>query len=387
VAHDYTILSADSHLDLNPDLWNQRVPAKYKEYAPRRIRLESGDDAIQIGDSKPQRIGLTKSVGVAHKDMAKQVPTYETAAGTGSPEQRVREQDRDGIKAEVMFSMIGAQMIRPRVKDDDAYAALTHAYNTFLAEEYQPAAPGRLFPLGLIPTCGLDYAMAELEYVAKAGLKGAFIDSFPSGKGHPSPEDDRFWAAALDLRMPLSKHGAHRLGGGPADPPLTYPRDPGAAWTRGNDPFEYLFRFCGENGFGAMQLACGGVFDRFPSLQIYWAETMIGWLDYSMWQIDDSYERYWPMFNELFGVPYLERKPSDYLRDNNLWGFLHDPVGVRHRGCIGADRVMWGTDFAHAASEWPNSLETVETAFAGVPEDEKHLMLAGNAVRFFHLDE
>jgi hypothetical protein len=29
----------------------------------------------------------------------------------------------------------------------------------------------------------------------------------------------------------------------------------------------------------------------------------------------------------------------------------------------------------------------IEADFAGVPDDERHLMLAGNAVRFLHLDE
>jgi predicted TIM-barrel fold metal-dependent hydrolase len=52
----------------------------------------------------------------------------------------------------------------------------------------------------------------------------------------------------------------------------------------------------------------------------------------------------------------------------------------------GVDKVMWGSDFPHAAGDWPNSLETVERDFTGVPEEERHLMLAGNAVRFFHLD-
>ena len=51
----------------------------------------------------------------------------------------------------------------------------------------------------------------------------------------------------------------------------------------------------------------------------------------------------------------MDRKPSEYLKDRNYWGFLHDPVGVQRRACIGYDKIMWGTDFAHAASEFPNS--------------------------------
>jgi predicted TIM-barrel fold metal-dependent hydrolase len=56
------------------------------------------------------------------------------------------------------------------------------------------------------------------------------------------------------------------------------------------------------------------------------------------------------------------------------------------RAAVGADKVIWGSDFAHAASDWPNSRHTIDKSFAGVPEDERYLMVAGNAIRFFHLD-
>jgi hypothetical protein len=47
---------------------------------------------------------------------------------------------------------------------------------------------------------------------------------------------------------------------------------------------------------------------------------------------------------------------------------------------------MWSTDFPHDPSDWPNSQATIERNFVGVPEDEKYLALAGNAIRFFKLD-
>jgi predicted TIM-barrel fold metal-dependent hydrolase len=65
---------------------------------------------------------------------------------------------------------------------------------------------------------------------------------------------------------------------------------------------------------------------------------------------------------------------------------MDDPIGVELRHYIGVDQVMWSTDFPHDPSDWPNSQTTIDHMFAEVPEDEKHQMLAGNAVRFFHLD-
>jgi predicted TIM-barrel fold metal-dependent hydrolase len=136
-----------------------------------------------------------------------------------------------------------------------------------------------------------------------------------------------------------------------------------------------------------LQMAFAGVWDRFPNLKFYWAETMIGWLEYGLWQIDDHYDRYIGMIHDHWGLNRLERRPSEYIKEHNYWGFLHDPVGVKRRDCIGADKLIWGTDFAHAASEWPNSIKVMERDFAGVPEKEKRAILVDNTVRYFHLND
>ncbi len=379
--HRYNIISADSHLDLSPDRWTHRVPAKWRDRAPRRVRLDSGEDAVIMENRPLARIGLTRSVGVPHEELHLQVPTFEDSAGTGSPEKRLREQDQDGVKAEIMFSRIG--IIRG-IREDAGYLAMNHAYNEFLAEDYCAAAPDRLMAMGAIPTTHIDDAVAELEYCARAGLKGVQLDMFPNGNGYPLPEDDRFWAAAMDLRMPVTSHsngGSTRFS--KQGPVFQYPKRAGA-----RDPLtEQLFRFCGDAGFAPVQLAFAGVFERFPGLRIYWAETQIGCLPFALWQIDDHHERYGHMMKALWGLEFPTHPLSHYLRENCLWGFLYDPVGVSTRQSVGVDNVMWGSDFAHAASAWPHSRESIEKGFAGVPEEERYLMLAGNAVKFFHLDD
>jgi predicted TIM-barrel fold metal-dependent hydrolase len=241
--------------------------------------------------------------------------------------------------------------------------------------------------LAIIPTTGIDDAVAELEHAAKVGLKGVALTSFPNGHGFPTPEDDRFWAASLDLRMPLAKHGGGRFAGKRDDPLLQYPQSPGDPDMHKADGLQELFRWCGTHACGVMQMAYAGVFDRFPTLQMYWAETMAGWIKYALWQMDDSYRRYRHMMRAYWALDFLERQPSDYIKEQNHWGFLYDPVGVELRDCIGADKLMWASDFAHAASDWPNSPKIIEEIFTGVPAEEKHAMLAGNAVKYWHLDD
>jgi len=388
MARRYKLISADSHIDLSPDVWRHRVPAKWRDDAPRVVKLETGAEAVQMGDAPPRPISNLAHAGIPKEQIHHQVATFESAAGTGSPEKRLREQDQDGVDAEVLFSAVGNVSVLRQLKDDEGYLALNHAYNQYLAEEYRAVAPDRLIPLGVIPTSGVDDAVRELEYCARAGMKGVQIDKFPSGKGFPTPGDAKFWAATLDLQMGISYHcpqGSTRMNG-PNEPTFNYQR--GTDTERNRDPMRsWYFRFSGESPCAPIQMAFAGVFDRFPRLQIYWGETMIGWLPYALVQVDANYERYKYMAEDLHGVERLKRQPSEYIRDHNLWGFLSDPFGVRMRHEAGVDKLLWGSDFPHAAGDWPNSRQVIEQDFAGVPEDERYLMLAGNAVKYFHLDD
>jgi predicted TIM-barrel fold metal-dependent hydrolase len=314
-------------------------------------------------------------------------PTYEGHAGSGSPEERLGEQDQDGVDAEILFTHSTYLSAWRGIREDAGYRALIHAFNEFLVEDYCSYAPDRLIGMGIIPPTSLDDAVAELEYCARAGLKGVAIYRFPSGKSYPSSDDDKFWSRAVEIGMPITSHSSTGTTRFTSEGPVfQYPLNPEGAV--GRDPLTIeFFRFCGDAAFAPMQLAFAGVFDRFPDLRIYWAETQAGWLPFALWQIDDHYRRYRQLVEEQWGLDPLERKPSDYLRQQNLWGFLYDGLAVRMRHDTGVDALMWGNDFAHIASDWPNSQRIIDEMFDGVPDAERDAMVAGNAVRFFHLDK
>src|SRR5437764_9394757 len=181
MARSYEFLSADSHIDLNPDVWTHRVAAKWRDRAPKRVKTETGSDAVQVDGGRPNTIGVTRSVGVAHEDLAKQVPTFEGSAGTGTPEQRLREQDEDGMEAEILFSQ-NNNVLR-QAKDDDLYLDCVRAYNEYLAEEYSAVAPDRLIPLGVIPMTGGRDTLRELERRKTPGTTGAQLGRLASGQG------------------------------------------------------------------------------------------------------------------------------------------------------------------------------------------------------------
>jgi predicted TIM-barrel fold metal-dependent hydrolase len=383
---NYRVISADSHLEIPPERWLHRVPAQYRDRAPRCVRLPSGGDALLVEGRPANVLGL--NFGGKPAEQITIGGTYESTAGTGSPEQRVREQDQDGIDAEIIFTGVSGPDLWRGIKNNNAYRSVLRAYNDYLAEEYCPVAPDRLLGLGVIPETGVDDAIAEMEHCVRQGLVGITLNAFPSARSYPSPEDDRFWAAAVDLGVPVTVHVQFGFPsntyGGSSAPAFLYPRQPEDG---GNDIILRLAKYGFRGALNAVQLIWAGVFDRFPTLQVYFAETQIGWIPNFLEQMDNHYKRHRHWAERLLGLQQLAHLPSDYVREHCYWGFLYNPVGVRTvRREMGVDRVMWATDFPHAETDFPHSRESIAETFAGVPPEERARMLAGNAIDYFHLD-
>ena len=381
MASKYRIFSADYHLEISTDRWTPRVPAKYRDRAPRMVKLPDGGDGIIIEGRDVYVLGLAIT-GKPYEEHKLFGLTYQGSPGAGSPEERIHEQDQDGVDGEVLFTSAGNLSFWRGIKNDEAYRAVVHAYNEFLAEEYCAVDRDRLLAMAVIPSSGVDDAIAEMEYCARAGLKGIALNSFPSGKGFPTPEDDRFWAAVIDIGIPLTVHVGFL---GREGPTFKYPRTPGEV-AFGGDPIRVLTRFGGSSGLNAIQLILSGVFERFPKLKIFWAETQMGWLPYFYEQLDDVYKRSRFWIARDFGIEPLKRKPSEYIREHCWWGFIYDPIGLRLRHDINIDRIMWGNDFPHSAGDWPHSRQVIKEMFKGIPEDEQYKMLVSNAVDFFHME-
>jgi uncharacterized protein len=391
MTREYRYISADSHLEIDSKRWIHRMPAQYRDRAPRVVRLPDGSDAWLVEGRPLREVPSDLYGGKGRETWQPFAQNYDSTPGTGSPEQRLREQDQDGIDAEFLFPGVSGPPMWRAITDDDAYLSVVKAYNDFLAEEYCSVAPDRLFGLGSIPWTGVDDAIAEMERCAKMGLKGVALSAFPSGKGHPTPEDDRFWAAALDMQMPLTVHEELDRSGPRGGQLMVYPNAAPAMVKRvANSSLRELAgqvaRFARLGGLNAVQLTLAGVFDRFPDLQLFFAETQLGWIPFFLEMADVRYERHSAWGEELLGVKALPALPSEIIKQHCSWGFQHDQTGIDLRHRIGVDRVMWATDFPHQDSEWPRSMELIADQFAQVPADEKQKMVVGNAIKYFHLD-
>lgn len=386
----YAFISGDSHLEVLPERWTNRVPAKHRHLMPHTVEHPDGGDALQIEGIPLQRVNyIDLRGGRSAEDWQPFGVKVEDTAGVGPPEQRLREQDQDGCAAEVLYpNMVVGPRLWASIPDRDAYTAAVHAYNGWLAEEYCSVDPRRLIGLGVIPWSTVDDAIAELEYCAAAGLKGVLLGAYPNGSACPLPEDDRFWAVALDMKMPLTIHvSMDRTGPRASHPTFRYPNeDPEVLSKMGRGLVDWLAFHGMPPGMTFSQMILSGVFDRFPALRIFFAETRLGWVPHWMEEADFWYERHRHWSERYLGVKPLPRMPSDYVREQ-FWFSVQAPETValelRHR--IGLDHIIFATDFPHIECEWPNSVPALERFTEPLSDDERHLLVAQNVLDFFGL--
>ncbi len=379
----YRYISADSHLEVAVDRWTPRMPKKYRDRAPRMVELDTGGQAWAI-EGRPLRIqGLDLFGGKTYKEISPINGRYEQTEGTGSAEQRLLEQDRDNIEAEVFFPGVGGPTFWRGISNDEAYKSLIRAYNEFLIEEYCAVNPNRLIPMGLIPETNVDDAVAELAYCAKAGMKGVVLHSFPSREPFPVPSDDKFWEAAVDSDLTITAHTTLN------DPSYTGPffkYNWNVEMGFGRDPVKSIGRYYQAGGMSLLQLVMAGVFERFPDLSIGWLENQVGWIPHWLDTVDDEYRRQVSWIEAQAGLTLLPRKPSDIILDHNWWGFIYNPSGVKMRHMIGVDKILWSSDFPHYHGDWPHSVEIVEEQFSGVDEEEKFQIVRGNALERYGIE-
>lgn len=373
----YKVISGDGHVETPPESWVQYMPEEHRDRAPRLIKLPKGGEAWLI-EGQPlipngQNITGRGPIKIAGGTYYK--PDGSAAEGAGDARQRLREQDIDGIDAEVLFPPIFASRAIENIADKDVYRALIRAYNTFLARDYCAVAPDRLIGNGVIPSTGVDDAIAELEFLHREGIRSISLHAFPNGSGFARPEDDAFWKRTLELGIKLSPH----FGFGQMSPGMDH-----VGLGTSGDPFAGTLtqRVSGQPPMYTMsQLIVAGVFDRFPKLEFYFAEVNASWLPWALFVFDDNYE--------IFRGPYnrtLNRKPSEYVLDHFWFGIIRDPKAIEMRDHVPFDRLMFGTDFPHSVGSYPNSKQFLDGCFAGVPESYRRKMLLENPARYYGLD-
>ena len=78
--------------------------------------------------------------------------------------------------------------------------------------------------------------------------------------------------------------------------------------------------------------------------------------------------------------------PSDFFRRNVVLSFQEDAIGIRLRAVIGVDNMMWGSDYPHSESTFPQSRQILSQILEGVPEDEQSKIVGLNTAHVYNFD-
>ena len=374
----YNIVSADSHIIEPPDLWEKWLTPEYRKRAPQLTKDEEGGDAWDFHDGgKPMTIGLvTKTRGKSYEELRWGGSRYDTInQGCFEAEARVKEMQEDGVQLEVIYPPQRTMRHFMLDEDKDFHLAGVQAYNDWLAKGFCGKAPEHFVGQGQIPNLGIEASVAEMKRCLQMGLRGVVISSWPSGKPFLDDDCDPFWAEAEKLKVPVSVHISLVHKGQQREQIGSIARKGEAALTGFS-----------AAGLTTMPLIVGetifwGLFDKFPALRMVGVECGAGWVPYFLEQMDD---RYWR--NRSWGNIPISEPPSFYWRRNLSATFITDRNGIANRHGVGVDNMMWSTDYPHHGNDWPYSRKVINDTMADVPHDERHQILAGNAVRIFNLE-
>jgi predicted TIM-barrel fold metal-dependent hydrolase len=367
------ILSSDSHVFEPPDLWAKRIDRAFRDRAPRIQRIDGADQIVIETDQILSGIGLISNAGARFE-------APETISGDGrfedvprggyDPEQHLADMRLDGVAGEVLYPSQG--LFYFRIADSALMSAIFRAYNDWLAD-FCAADRKRLKGIAMINLDDVQEGIGELERAARLGLAGAMITEHPlDHRRYDQPEYEPFWAAAESLGMPLSLHTATRRQGkirGAGEKTL---RDASSRSTKAHYP-----------ALSMCDMIFSGVFERYPRLTVAIVEFELSWAPHILVSMDYTYrERTGEAIYRFKGG----MRPSDFFHRNVVLSFQEDAIGIRLRDVIGVDNMMWGSDYPHSESTFPQSRKILAEILAGVADDEQAKIAGANTARLYGFD-
>ena len=365
---DKPIISADSHITEPPEVYKGRVSRRFAETAPKLQRTPEGGDVFVIdGMADPFPITLASGAGLRGQALADRANARldQCFVGGWDPKQRLLDQDQDGIHGEVIYPSLG--MFLCNHPDLDYKTEMFRAYNEWLAE-FCSVAPDRLIGLGQTSMATPEQGIRDLEAIKKQGMRGVMMPGYPQVEDYDSPIYDDFWAAAIELKLPLSFHI------------LTYKDGLGKA--RGPKVNAFMAIIRGNQDIIGT-LIFSGVFERHPGLKVVCAEADAGWVPHFMYRMDHAMEHNpWTA-----GKQTLARRPSEYFRENIYLTFQDDIIALKLKDFFNKQRMMWASDFPHLDSTYPDSQKLLREQTADLSKEEKTWLLHDNVAGLYELNE
>lgn len=345
---DIKIISADDHHMEKDHLFQERLPAKFQDRAPKFWRNpKSGFLEIEYKGRSltPPGVG---GIGYEHP-------------GYWDRETRLKTMDSEGVHASVLYHGALPSLNAFMSEDPELYLACMDIYNEWLIEELG-ANDERL--IGVAMFTGFlrpEAAKDEIQKIKQLGYRAVMMPSFPAGVRYNSRDMDPVFAAIEEAGLPLHFHVTAKqefFGNGSL----------GANLTRNFSPFRPLLG----------QLVFSGVLERHPALTVGFVECGIAWVADTLQDMDKVFRSYYTILR-----PKLAHMPSHYWRNQCFATFMDDRVGLKLIDDIGVDNVMWSLDFPHPEGVFGYAGSVAKDIYDRLGHEGAKQVLGGNAARVY----
>ena len=81
--------------------------------------------------------------------------------------------------------------------------------------------------------------------------------------------------------------------------------------------------------------------------------------------------------------PQIQRHPREYWANNCYAGFIHDPAGLAMLKTIGADRVMWASDYPHSEGSFGYSRRAIQSVIDAAGSEAAGRIVGGTAIDLY----
>ena len=353
----YRPIDADNHYYEPPNCFVDWVEPRYRERALRREEGEDGSEQLFYGDApfindgtsfaradcvKPGALRemLRSQQGGLPSDAAKETTRPEYL----ERDARLALMDRQGLEAAFLFPSFAVMIEYWMQHDVELLYACFDGFNRWLDETWGFNHRDRIYAAPLISLRDRDRAVAQLDHALAHGARVIAMLPGPAyGRSPADPHFDPFWARANEAKLAVAYHigdsgylDRYSVDWGEQANPRTYQRS-AFQWASffGDRPImETLSALIFHNLFG-----------RYPDLKVLSVENGSIWVAYLLKVMDKmkgmGRAGPWP-------GGYVKGRASDVFK-KHIWVSPYHEEDINGLiDLIGAEHVLFGSDFPHA---------------------------------------
>jgi predicted TIM-barrel fold metal-dependent hydrolase len=394
---ELTFIDADGHLLEPPTALIDYAPDEYKDTVWQVHKDAEGVEWLTLEDMKMEAAVMAFAAAggeVEDERVSKHsgergyldLPDYCWEAKA-----RLKALDGDGIAQSVLYPTM--LLTFQHLRSLPFAEVQCRAYNDWLSDLCADGE-GRLHGVAILPHLDPIRAAAEVRRVADLPhIVGVQVRPNPAMDfKHLNHEVyEPIWAAAEEVGLPIGMHplcsadlpgairGLHLNKLGTSDIPVQDQDDFGSD--------NIFFTQAIGNPVDMMTaitfMTAGGVLERHPELRVVFLEANGGWIVPWLERLDHHVHMYG------WDVPWLKMDPSEYFRRQCYISFDADESTLEFTArspLVGADRIVWASDFPHPDAKYPGTTKLLAESIAGLPVDQQQAIAGGNAARLYGLD-